>query len=298
MHLEKSYIQTPDNVIKHETFANDAILTLIKEARRKFHFKDANQYLIDALCIEFKVNLDFINRLQAENLEILANQPKSLASAEDECSPTCYKSLKGISSGPSLMTFADKALIKKRLLTDNIDNCALAKDMDLPCNEVFIVSKDFTNKDIVPVRQRIKRTKLGTSQAYYHYSKRKSQYEGHPGLYVSCNHEGPCDESCNCYETKNFCEMFCNCPPDCINRFQGCVCKSKCDTKACPCFMVDRECQTGVCKNCPQDLCCSNMNITFYKPKKLVIKKSNVAGYGAFAGEFIKKGEFIIVSSN
>lgn len=132
--------------------------------------------------------------------------------------------------------------------------------------------------------------------------------------YEPCNHEGTCDSNaCSCMTRDHTCDKACSCSRDCSNRFQGCRCSyGNCRTKACPCFVAMRECNPDMCVTCGASeapvlvfndelksksalelgICC-NVNILRGLHKKLGVAFSTTHGWGAFARERIKRGEFI-----
>ncbi|RDX64213.1 Histone-lysine N-methyltransferase EZ3, partial [Mucuna pruriens] len=116
--------------------------------------------------------------------------------------------------------------------------------------------------------------------------------------YTPCGCHGICGKECPCLLRGNCCEKYCGCLKLCNNRFRGCYCfKSQCRSRLCPCFAANRECDPDVCRNCwvscgdgssgepPRrgDGQCGNMNLLLGKKERILLAKSDVAGWGAFA---------------
>ncbi|CAI5717068.1 unnamed protein product [Peronospora destructor] len=132
--------------------------------------------------------------------------------------------------------------------------------------------------------------------------------------YEPCDHEGACDSTgCSCMTRDHTCYKACSCSRNCPNRFPGCKCSlGNCRTKACPCFIAARECNPDLCVTCGASevpalifdkerknmsaldlgICC-NVNILRGRHKKVGVGFSTTHGWGAFALEPIKRGEFI-----
>ncbi|KAL2345482.1 hypothetical protein Fmac_006767 [Flemingia macrophylla] len=119
-----------------------------------------------------------------------------------------------------------------------------------------------------------------------------------PKQYTPCACYGMCGKDCPCLLNGTCCEKYCGCFKLCNNRFRGCYCvKSQCKSRICPCFAAKRECDPDVCQNCwvscgdgtlgepPRcgDGQCENMNLLLGQKQRILLAKSNVAGWGAFA---------------
>lgn len=144
------------------------------------------------------------------------------------------------------------------------------------------------------------------------YKRMKDMDSNHE--YEPCKHEGPCrPKECSCRTRDHTCDKACSCSLDCPNRFLGCRCSpGNCRTKACPCFVAMRECSPDLCGTCgaseaavliysdtlnnksAQELgICGNVHIQRGLHKKIGVAYSTTHGWGAFAREPIKRGEFI-----
>ena len=186
------------------------------------------------------------------------------------------------------------------------------------CGQVYEFSKQelgnvarIKKKTHVPSLTRGRGGKSGAKKKPAKKTKQAALYKGNSRNgerenslpYTPCHHPGqPCNEdTCTCKQAGNFCEKFCYCPSDCNQRFPGCKCKSKCTTKACACYFALRECDPDLCFTCldgnlefnPETNSCRNVMIQRELGKKLYVAPSDIAGWGCFSGENVKKNEFI-----
>ncbi|KAH7406203.1 hypothetical protein DE146DRAFT_608522 [Phaeosphaeria sp. MPI-PUGE-AT-0046c] len=133
--------------------------------------------------------------------------------------------------------------------------------------------------------------------------------------FVPCSHHGSCVEAkCRCFRENITCEKTCKCSLTCNRRFPGCKCaqvpnKRTCSTATgCLCVKFERECDADLCGTCGatevldplnrydeevlQDRC-KNVAVQRGVSKKTLLGKSEVHGFGLYAGEDIYKGEHI-----
>ncbi|KAL9242960.1 hypothetical protein vseg_016911 [Gypsophila vaccaria] len=126
--------------------------------------------------------------------------------------------------------------------------------------------------------------------------------------YSPCTCELMCGKDCSCLKIGNCCEKYCGCSKSCKNRFRGCHCaKSQCRSRQCPCFAANRECDPDVCRNCwvscgggslgepPKkgDGQCGNMKLLLRQQKRVLLGRSDVAGWGAFIKNTVNKNEYL-----
>ena len=117
--------------------------------------------------------------------------------------------------------------------------------------------------------------------------------------YIQCVHFGNeiCDDNCPC-SRRGYCEIYCKCNQIlCKFAYHGCHCsKGDCTTNHCPCFMNGRECNPQKCKNCTiinNNDRCKNVQLQQNLELKLQVGLSDIAGWGLFANQDIKKDSLI-----
>lgn len=285
-------------MIEIEGEHDEIIRKLITEGRRVFPNKSGYDSLVNGICEHFDLTIEYVRKVLNEPTES-SSVIRNKSEVTDACSSTCFKILKGDKSGTSFLSVSDETEIKLQLLSLNGDYCSVAKKLDKSCNDICYLSKQVASTSTYKTYQKPKKAKMYqvNNSTFLQYTKRNEQYEGLCALYKPCNHEGECKDSCPCFKGKNYCEVFCSCNEKCRNKFRGCLCRGKCDTRSCPCYAAVRECLVGVCgckPNISDEGTCTNMKIQSKMRKKIDVKRSKVAGFGAFAGEDINKGDFVI----
>ncbi|XP_042041345.1 histone-lysine N-methyltransferase EZA1-like isoform X2 [Salvia splendens] len=126
--------------------------------------------------------------------------------------------------------------------------------------------------------------------------------------YSPCSCQPTCGKQCPCLQNGTCCEKYCGCSKSCKNRFRGCHCaKSQCKSRQCPCFAAGRECDPDVCRNCwvscgdgllgepPRrgDSQCGNMKLLLRQQQRVLLAKSEVAGWGAFVKNPVNKNDYL-----
>ncbi|KAI4349742.1 hypothetical protein L6164_010302 [Bauhinia variegata] len=175
---------------------------------------------------------------------------------------------------------------------------------------------DYTDQEM-PTRPRLLRKKGKARKFKYSWKS-----AGHPSIwkriadgknqsckqYTPCGCQSMCGKQCPCLHSGTCCEKYCGCSKSCKNRFRGCHCaKSQCRSRQCPCFAAGRECDPDVCRNCwvscgdgtlgepPRrgDGQCGNMRLLLRQQQRILLAKSDVAGWGAFLKNPVNKNDYL-----
>ena len=211
-------------------------------------------------------------------------------------------------------------LLNKFLLILKFDPCHIYKLMkvflkDIPnfklnCTDIYLhlLSKKFSLRKVIKKelfdlnikeRELSKKNKAGLTPA----QSKKIEENNLKSMnlnYVPCIHFGNeiCDDKCLCSK-RGFCEVFCRCNKIlCKSAYHGCHCfKGDCTSNHCPCFINGRECNPQRCKNCniqkSDEIRCKNLKLQMDFESKLIVGISQIAGWGLFSNEYIKKDSLI-----
>ncbi|KAL9430600.1 hypothetical protein AB3S75_025903 [Citrus x aurantiifolia] len=182
--------------------------------------------------------------------------------------------------------------------------------------ETVKVDTDYAEQEM-PARPRLLRRRGRARKLKYSWKS-----AGHPSIwkriadgknqsckqYTPCGCQSMCGKQCPCLHNGTCCEKYCGCSKSCKNRFRGCHCaKSQCRSRQCPCFAAGRECDPDVCRNCwvscgdgslgepPKrgDGQCGNMRLLLRQQQRILLAKSDVAGWGAFLKNSVNKNDYL-----
>jgi hypothetical protein len=194
--------------------------------------------------------------------------------------------------------------------------CYMAMAMGKPCNEVFVEMLRNTDSPLkspseLPSSEAEPKQKLKAWYSKAWYMDKEPTRPHFRSPFVPCSHEGSCDEArCSCFSHNVPCEKTCACNP-CDRAFRGCDCRKllkggACRAASCQCLKFDRECDEDLCGDCgaadvlnpinrgaPLHGVCANVAIQKGVMKRTLRGTSEVSGFGYFAAEKIKAGDFI-----
>nr|XP_034911831.1 histone-lysine N-methyltransferase EZA1-like isoform X3 [Populus alba] len=195
--------------------------------------------------------------------------------------------------------------------TDYVEKIAALDKRRVEENHVRIFEQD------MPTRSRLLRRRGRARKLKYSWKS-----AGHPSFwkriadgknqsckqFTPCGCQSMCGKQCPCLHNGTCCEKYCGCSKSCKNRFRGCHCaKSQCRSRQCPCFAAGRECDPDVCRNCwvscgdgslgepPKrgDGQCGNMRLLLRQQQRILLAKSDVAGWGAFLKNPVNKNDYL-----
>ncbi|KAG5231670.1 Polycomb group protein [Salix suchowensis] len=146
----------------------------------------------------------------------------------------------------------------------------------------------------MPTRSRLLRRRGRTRKLKYSWKSSSCKQ------YTPCGCQSMCGKQCPCLHNGSCCEKYCGCSKSCKNRFRGCHCaKSQCRSRQCPCFAAGRECDPicgdGLLGEPPKrgDCQCGNMRLLLRQQQRILLAKSDVAGWGAFLKNPVNKNDYL-----
>nr|CAB3501043.1 unnamed protein product [Digitaria exilis] len=193
------------------------------------------------------------------------------------------------------------------------DQCYLRANFDssFPRGEKDLKEQDMAARTRIYRRRGRNRKLKYTWKSAGHPTVRKRIGDGKQWYtqYNPCGCQQTCGKDCLCVENGTCCEKYCGCSKSCKNKFRGCHCaKSQCRSRQCPCFAASRECDPDVCRNCwvscgdgslgepparGDGYQCGNMKLLLKQQQRILLGRSDVAGWGAFIKNPVSKNDYL-----
>ncbi|XP_020399443.1 histone-lysine N-methyltransferase EZ2 isoform X7 [Zea mays] len=196
------------------------------------------------------------------------------------------------------------AMAKRPLLNKSISG-------DFAENEQDYMEQDMAARTRIYRRRGRNRKLKYTWKSAGHPTVRKRTDDGKQCYtqYSPCACQQMCGKDCPCADKGTCCEKYCGCSKSCKNKFRGCHCaKSQCRSRQCPCFAASRECDPDVCRNCwvscgdgslgeplarGDGYQCGNMKLLLKQQQRILLGRSDVAGWGAFIKNPVNKNDYL-----
>ncbi|CAL2042141.1 unnamed protein product [Caenorhabditis brenneri] len=249
------------------------------------------------------------------------------SSSQNPCSESCFKNtleqdilleLRIEKSTKENCNFLNELVLNDdKILIENF--CKVARKFDdKNCSEWFKFSSKFSSEydkrrtNFLPHQKRchellktiknLEDHKLQSPESPESHNSKSLESHKPKKIIVSlspCCHFGPCgpnNTGCSC---EGLCSIYCQCDYNCCRKFLGCRCTSNgndCSLTDCICVRVGWECIESTCKQCYCDSSqksCRNNSITKMEDKSISVRKSNVAGNGAFTDVDLEVDDFI-----
>jgi hypothetical protein len=208
---------------------------------------------------------------------------------------------------------------EQEVFNENVRYCAM--NVRGPCMMRDLLPQYHCKQLFMLIRERVNKIPHPTSSPEHNSTKTAQSADGildtmpeRLRAFFPCSHNGPCtlENNCSCVLEKIPCERSCRCDSSCLRQFKGCDCamtkQGPCRDKTCSCWASGRECDPALCKGCGVETvlhqaykydesmrigrCCNN-RIQLDLPARTILAPSEVQGFGLFAGQDIKKNDFI-----
>lgn len=139
--------------------------------------------------------------------------------------------------------------------------------------------------------------------------------------FIPCDHDGAChlNKDCTCYANSRICQTSCGCNAlrycqegsrivrkgeDCSLTQAGCDCVDGCcNDSSCQCFATNKaaclpdecacDCRIPPWEISVRDRKCKSADIIIRRHKKTFVGKSEIEGYGLFAGDYFDEGDLV-----